>query len=279
MPDAWRALASTDWLAARLGSPALRVVDASWHLPSAGRDAAAEYRHAHIPGAVRFDLDVLSDPTSPLPHMLPSPEAFAAGVGALGIGSAHDIVVYDATGVNLSAPRAWWMFRVMGHARVAVLDGGLGKWRGEGRPVEAGMPVTSPATFIARFDRGRVASLADMRALVDAGGEGIVDARSADRFAGTSAEPRPGVRAGHMPGSRNVPFRSLVHADGTMLEPSALRERFTAAGVDLAQPVVATCGSGVTACALVHALHLLGHDDTAVYDGSWAEWGSLSRPG
>lgn len=269
-----RGLVTTAWLAEHLALPGLRVVDASWYLPISRRDPRAEYLAGHIPGAVFFDLDALSDRDSPLPHMLPPAQEFALGVGALGIGDQDAVVVYDGSGANLSAARAWWMFRVFGHDRVAVLDGGLPKWRAEGRPLESGAPSYAAARFTPRAPvGGAVRDLAAVRRAVEAGNEQIVDMRSAGRFAGVEPEPRPGLRGGHIPGSRNLPFAELVAPDGTLLPPDALRRRLGTAGVDPARPVVATCGSGVSACALIHALHLLGHEQVSLYDGAWAEWG------
>lgn len=271
------ALVSTDWLAEHLGQPAIRVVDGSWYLPSSGRDPAAEYAHGHIPGAVFFDIEATSDRSSLLPHMLPTAEHFARRMEALGIGDADAVVVYDGSGVNLSAPRVWWMFRVFGHSAAAVLDGGMGKWRQEGWPVEQGSPsVRRDVTFTARLRAGLVRDSDAVRANIQRRREQVVDLRSAGRFAGTEAEPRPGLRGGHIPGSLSLPFTDLVSTQGTVLPPDRLRERVEAAGIDLAQPVVATCGSGVSACALVLALHRLGRPDTAVYDGAWTEWGGRS---
>ena len=267
------ALVSTGWLADRLGQRRVRPVDASWYMPASGRDSAAEFLAAHIPGAVRFDLEEHSDPSSGLPHMLPSAAAFTAGMRRLGLSGGDTIVVYDDSGANMSAARAWWMFRVFGHARVAVLDGGFGKWRAEGRALEAGTVPAGSGDFEASFDPARVRNLAAMRANLDTAAEQVIDARSAGRFAGTAPEPRPGLRSGHIPGSRSLPYTELVGPDGTMLPAAQLRRKFARAGIDLERPVVASCGSGVTACALVHALHVLGHEDTAVYDGSWTEWG------
>jgi thiosulfate/3-mercaptopyruvate sulfurtransferase len=266
-------LVSTDWLAPRLGRSRLRVLDASWYLPAAGRDPAAEYTAAHIPGALYFDLDAVSDHASPLPHMLPEAAAFARAMSALGLHDGDDVVVYDGSGTNISAARAWWTFRVFGHPRVAVLDGGLPKWRREGRPLEPGVVSQPPGRFSASLDRAAVRNLAAVRALVAKPVEQIVDMRSAGRFAGTEPEPRAGLRGGHIPGSRNLPFDELVAADGTLLPVDALRRRLEAAGIDTSRPVVATCGSGTSACTLILALHLLGHDRVALYDGSWAEWG------
>ncbi len=274
MSAALPALVSTEWLAQHLGQPGLRVVDGSTYLPTSGRNPAAEYAAAHIPGAIFFDLDASSDAASPLPHMLPSADAFARRMSALGLDDADDIVVYDGSGVNLSAPRVWWTFRVFGHDQVAVLDGGFGKWRREGRPIESGTAARVPARFSARPAAGAVRDRAAMLANLDrVGGEQVVDMRSAGRFAGTEPEPRAGLRGGHIPGSRNLPFDELVAPDGTLRPANALRRRLAAAGVDPARPIVATCGSGTSACALIHALHVLGHDTATLYDGSWTEWG------
>ncbi len=278
MPDpAVAPLVSTAWLAERLGEPRLRVVDASWHMPASGRDANAEFRGSHIPGAVFFDLDANSAQDTSLPHMLPTAEAFGRSMAALGLSTGDTIVVYDTSGVNLSAPRAWWMFRAMGHQAVAVLDGGFGKWMAEGRPVEQGVVTPEPGKFVAQLDAARVASMAQVNAIGPDGEVQVVDARSPGRFAGTEPEPRPGVRSGHIAGSRNVHFRSLVREDGTLKPAAELRQLFEAAEVDIARPVVASCGSGVTACTIVHALEVLGQRDTKVYDGSWSEYGSASN--
>ncbi|HET6576950.1 MAG TPA: 3-mercaptopyruvate sulfurtransferase [Gemmatimonadales bacterium] len=266
-------LVSTEWLDARLGGPGLRVVDGSWYLPASGRDPAAEYAAGHIPGAVFFDLDATSDPASPLPHMLPDAGSFARRMAGLGLSDTDDLVVYDGSGVNLSAPRVWWTFRVFGHDRVAVLDGGLVKWRREGRPLEAGTVAAAPGRFTARLDRVAVRDLAAVRANLETGAEQVVDMRSAGRFAGTSPEPRAGLRGGHVPGSLNLPFDELVSGDGTLLPRDALRRRLALAGIDPARPIIATCGSGTSACALVYALHVLGNDRVALYDGAWTEWG------
>lgn len=269
-------LVSTAWLEAHLGDPALRVLDASWYLPASGRDARAEYAAAHIPGAVFADLDALSDAAAPYPHTMPPPAELARRLGALGVGDAHAVVVYDGSGQLFSAPRTWWMLRTLGHARVAVLDGGLVAWRREGRPVTREVPMVAPAVLTPAFDAAGWRDLAVMRALVDAGrvAAQVVDARSPGRFQAAEPEPRPGVRGGHMPGAHNVHYATLVDAAGRLLPAEALRARFAAAGVDVRRPVVATCGSGVTACAVALALTALGATDTAVYDGSWTEWGS-----
>ena len=269
---------ATGWLASRLHEPHVRAVDASWYMSSSGRDAEAEFVAGHLPGAVRFDLDRVSDPHAALPHMMPSAERFAESMRALGLNGEDTIVVYDASGVNLSAPRAWWMFRVFGHERVAVLDGGFGAWTREGRPIEAGpAALRAPGNFTARLDAGRVADAARVLRIVQSGEAQVVDARSAGRFAGIEPEPRPGLRAGHIPGSRNVPYTTLTGADGRLLPPAELRQRFAAAGLDPYRPAVATCGSGVTACAVVLALEAAGFPGAAVYDGSWTEWGADPR--
>ena len=266
-------LVSTEWLAGRLGQDGLRVLDASWYLPTAGRDARAEYLAGHLPGALFFDLDAVSDADTSLPHMLPSEEGFARAMTALGLKDSDDLVIYDGTGANMSAARAWWMFRAFGHPAAALLDGGSAKWRREGRPLETGAVTLAPGRFTARLDRGAVRELDDLRANLRTQREQVVDMRPTGRFRGTEPEPRPGLRGGHIPGSRSVPYLDLVAADGTLLPPDALRRRLEDAGVDLSRPLVATCGSGTSACTLIHALHLLGHDQAALYDGSWSEWG------
>jgi thiosulfate/3-mercaptopyruvate sulfurtransferase len=267
------AIVTTEWLAAMLGSPGIRVVDGSWYLPGSGRNAAAEYTSGHIPGAVFFDLDATSDQATPLPHMLPTAESFAERMAVLGLNDSDHIVVYDGSGVNLSAPRVWWTFRTFGHDRVSLLDGGIGKWRRERRPLEQGVAAPARGRFTARLDGRAVRDLASVRANLQRREEQLVDTRSAGRFAGLEPEPRPGLRGGHVPGSLNLPFTELVRSDGTMLSPPELRQRLSQAGIDLSRPVVATCGSGTSACALVLGLHLVGHGGAAVYDGAWAEWG------
>lgn len=272
MPDRSAPFVTARWLADRLGGPSLSVVDGSWYLPSAGRDAEAEYRAGHIPGAVRFDLDEIADRSSGLPHMLPSPEAFAAAVGALGISERNTIVVYDGAGL-FSAPRVRWTFRVMGAIDVRILEGGLPAWVAAGLPLETRGPKPEPEQFVARLDRDAVRALGEMVETVASGAVQIVDARPADRFRGEAAEPRPGLRSGHIPGSRNLPASALV-ADGRLKAPDAIASLFAEAGIDPAQPVITSCGSGVTAAILALGLETIGADKVALYDGSWAEWGA-----
>lgn len=266
-------LVTTDWLAEHLDAPDVKVVDASWYLPAMNRDARQEYDDQHIPGAVFFDIDEIADTSSSLPHMLPPPEKFSVRVRNLGLGDGNRIVVYDGAGI-FSAPRAWWMFRAFGHREVAVLDGGLPKWLKEGRLVENTPPVPRARHFTARFNNMLVRDIDQIRGIVSSGREQIVDARSPGRFAGSEPEPRRGLRSGHIPGSLNLPFGDLIDpGTGTMLPEDRLRQAFDTAGVDLRQPVTASCGSGISACTIALALDLLGHRDVAVYDGSWTEWG------
>lgn len=265
-------LVDTEWLAKHLGDPDLRVVDGSWHMPQLRRDPRAEFAAAHIPGAVFFDIDWIADLTTPLPHMLPSAGEFGPAVGALGIGDGDRVVVYDTRGV-LSAARVWWTFRAFGHNNVAVLDGGLPKWRAEGRPVEDTTPAPRPRRFTARLRPDLVRDLPRMRANLTLRREQVLDARSPGRFVGTEPEPRPGLRPGHIPGSLNLPYDRLYRPDGTLRAPDELRQAFEATGVDLSRPIVTTCGSGVSAAVLALGLHVCGRPDVAVYDGSWTEWG------
>ena len=264
-------LVTTEWLAAQLGTWDLRVVDGSWHMPQAKRDPALEYEEAHLPGAVFFDIDAIADTTSGLPHMLPSPDVFARAVGALGIGAGDRVIVYDSRGV-VSAARVWWTFRVFGHDNVAVLDGGLPKWRAEGRKLESGTVEPTRREFTPRFRPELVREVAQMKSNVAMRGEQVLDARSRGRFAATEPEPRAGLRGGHIPGSLNLPYDELHAKDGTLLPPAELRTALTKAGVDLQRPVVTSCGSGITASVLALALHQVGRRDAAVYDGSWTEW-------
>ena len=269
-------LVSTDWLAERLGDPAVLPIDGSWHLPDAGHNGRAEFLERHIPGATFFDVDGISDPSSGLPHMLPSPHAFAEAVGALGITETRTLVVYDAAGL-FSAPRVWWSLRTMGAETVYVLDGGLPKWLAEGRPTETGPSTRKPETFKARFDASAVKNADDVAKTLETGSAQVVDARSGARFRGEAPEPRPGLASGHMPGALNLPFSNLVR-DGRLKDEAELREAFEAAGVDVSKPIVTTCGSGVTASVLSFALEGLGTSAKGLYDGSWSEWGAGGRP-
>ena len=271
-PRAPGALVGTEWLAARIGHPRLIVLDASWHMPHLNRDPRAEFAAEHLPGARFFDIDAIADRSTSLPHMLPTAAQFAEQVGALGVGTGDLIVIYDTRGVG-SAARAWWTFRAMGHERVAVLDGGLPKWRAERRDVEQGDVDAAPRAFKATRRPALVRSIDEMRDNVASGDEQVLDARSRGRFAGTEPEPRPGLRGGHIPNSLNLPYDQLHRPDGTLLPEQELRRRFESSGLDLERPIVTTCGSGVTASVLALGLAVVGRDDVAVYDGSWSEWG------
>jgi len=266
-------LVSTGWLARHLQDPDLRVLDGSWYLPSAGRDARAEYAAAHIPGARFFDIDEISDSRSILPHMAPPPDKFVSRLRGLGVGDGHQVVVYDGAGL-FSAARVWWTFRLMGKTDVAVLDGGLPKWRAEGRAVDAVPPVIRDRHLIVSPQRHLVRDATQVAQDAKLGEAEIVDARPAARFRGEAPEPRAGLRGGHIPGSKNVPFGTLLNPEGTMKPGAELRAVFAAAGVDLQKPVITSCGSGVSAAVLSLALERLGHRDHALYDGSWAEWGA-----
>lgn len=271
-------LVSTEWLAAHLGEASIKVVDASFKMPGVLPPPRDDYLAAHIPGAVFFDVDAVSDHTVDLPHMYPGAEQFSRDMSALGISTGDTVVVYD-NGGWLAAPRAWWMFLSFGHADVKVLDGGLKKWRAEGRPVEQGAVSPQPGRFSAALDPSYVRSKSQVVANLDSRAEQLVDARAANRFEGSVAEPRPGLRSGHIPGSRNVPFGELIDpATGTMKPLDALRQAFQTAGLDLAGPVVTTCGSGVSAAVLTLALYRLGVRGSALYDGSWSEWGLANGP-
>jgi thiosulfate/3-mercaptopyruvate sulfurtransferase len=263
---------STAWLAERLGS--VRVVDGSWHMPAEARNGAAEYLQRHIPGAVFFDIDHVADHDTDLPHMLPTPEAFAQAAGALSLSRETDIVVYDVHGIR-SAARVWWTLRVMGYDKVHVLDGGLRKWLAEGRPVEAGDVVPQPVTVAPRFEAELVRNAQDVQAILQSDAARMLDARSAARFRGEAPEPRAGLRSGHMPGAANLPWEQVIAEDGTLRPSEELKSVFDRVGVDLAKPIVTTCGSGVTASVLALALARLGIC-AAVYDGSWSEWGGLA---
>ncbi|MGA1274467.1 MAG: 3-mercaptopyruvate sulfurtransferase [Gemmobacter sp.] len=267
-----RTLVSTAWLAAHLEDPDLRILDASWYLPQMGRDAQAEYAAGHIPGARFFDIDEMSDHRSALPHMAPPPEKFISRMRAMGVGDGHQVVIYDGAGI-FSAPRVWWTFRLMGKTEVAVLDGGLPKWRAEGRALEDLPPVLRDRHMTVQRQAGLVKDVTQVAQASKLGDHEILDARSPGRFRGEEPEPRPGLRCGHIPGSRNVPFQTLLNPDGTMKDEAGLRAAFAAAGADLAKPVITSCGSGVTAAIINLALERIGHRNHALYDGSWAEWG------
>lgn len=271
-PDQSPFVVSFDWLKDHIGQPDLKLVDASWYLPTQNRNGEVEYRAARIPGAVYFDLDRIVEPDSSLPHTLPDAETFASAVGALGIKETDTIVVYDGPGM-FSAPRVWWMLRIFGAGNTYVLDGGFDAWKRQGLPVETGEPVTPvPAKFTPSVNSAAVTDFDTMRAIVDTSTSQIADARGPGRFTGTEPEPRKGMRAGHMPGARNVPFTSLL--DGGKLKTlSELRQVLESSGLDLDKPVVTTCGSGVTAAVITLALQSVGHRDNTLYDGSWSEWG------
>jgi thiosulfate/3-mercaptopyruvate sulfurtransferase len=264
-------LVSTEWLHRRLGAPDTRVLDASWYLPDMRRDGRAEYDAAHIPGARFLDIDEVSDGRSALPHMAPPIEKFMSRMRRLGVGDGHTVVIYDGAGL-FTAARIWWLFRLFGQ-RAAVLDGGFPKWRAEGRPVTAQPPVPRERHMTAERRPGLLRDVTEVSRALKLGEAQLVDARPSERFAGAVPEPRPGLRAGHVPGSRSLPFPELLAPDGTMKDAAGLRAAFEAAGVDLARPVITTCGSGVTAAILNLALARLGHEDHSLYDGSWAEWG------
>ncbi|MBX3501178.1 MAG: 3-mercaptopyruvate sulfurtransferase [Alphaproteobacteria bacterium] len=270
-PDA---LVSTEWLAAHLDAPDVRVVDGSFYLPAQKRDAKAEYAARHIAGAVFFDIDEICDSDNPLPHMMPAPEKFSARVRKLGLGDGNRIVVYDGSPM-MGATRVWWMFRAFGHKDIAVLDGGLPKWIAEGRPVTDEPPQPRERHFTARLDSTLIRDVGQVTRLIDSRAEQIVDARAAPRFRGEAPEPRPNLRLGHMPGALNMPYTELIDAKtGTMLPDTQLKAKLAAAGIDPAKKVTASCGSGVSACVVALALYLTGAKEAAIYDGSWAEWGS-----
>jgi thiosulfate/3-mercaptopyruvate sulfurtransferase len=271
-------LVTGDWLAGHLTDPAirpnLRVVDASWYLPAAGRNGRSEYEAGHIPGAVFWDIDEIADKTSGLPHMMPGPDEFARHMEALGIGNDTNVVLYDGLGL-FTAARPWWMLRAMGHENVAILDGGLPKWRAEGRPLSTEAAASVPTTFTPNMNSSFFHNINDLNNFFTSKEKQIIDARSASRFAGAEPEPRPGCRPGHIPGSLNAHYDAMLNpADKTVKNTDGLKALFEGAGVDLEKPVVTTCGSGVTACMLALGLHLIGKHDVAVYDGSWAEWGT-----
>ena len=267
-----KTLVSTQWLAAHLKDPDLRVLDASWYLPGSKRDPFAEYQAAHIPGARFFDLDDVSDHRSDLPHMVPPVEKFMSRMRATGVGDGHQIVVYDGSGL-FSAPRVWWLFKLMGQMDIAVLDGGFPKWQAEGHPVEDLPPILRDRHMMVRRQNQMVKDVTQVSAASKLGESEIVDARSPGRFYGKDPEPRPGLRAGHIPGSKNVFYKDLLKADDTMKSPDEMRQVFLEAGVDLDKPVITSCGSGVTAAILSLGLTRMGKTDHSLYDGSWTEWG------
>ncbi|MWD28271.1 3-mercaptopyruvate sulfurtransferase [Aquicoccus sp. SCR17] len=269
-----RTLVSTEWLSKHLKDPDLRLLDASWYLPDMNRDGRAEYEEAHIPGARFVDIDELSDGRSALPHMAPPVEKFMSRMRAMGVGDGHQVVVYDGAGI-FSAARIWWLFRLMGQDNIAVLDGGIIKWRAEGRPVEDMPPVVRDRHMTVRRQNHLVRDVTQVSAAAKLGDHEILDARGPERFRGEAEEPREGLRAGHIPGSRNIPYRSLLNVGGTLKKPDELRQVFAEAGVDLDKPVITTCGSGVTAAIISLALERIGKTDHSLYDGSWAEWGQF----
>ena len=266
-------LVSTEWLAERLGK--VQVVDATWYMPGEAGDGRTDYQAGHIPGALFFDIDGVSDPDTDLPHMLPSPEAFAQAMGLLGLRRERPTVVYDGQGI-FAGPRVWWALRAMGFAEVRVLDGGLKKWKAEGRPLETGAASPAPVKVDAAFNADLVRAIDDVRAAITGRTAQLVDARGGARFRGEAPEPRAGLRSGHMPGACNVPWNGLISPDGTLKGADELRAAFREAGVDLSKPIITTCGSGVSAAILGLALARLGRPDVPVYDGSWAEWGGRS---
>lgn len=269
--DKSRFVVSADFVEKQLGAPEFRIVDASWYLPAQNRNGAAEYAAGHIPGAVFFDQDVIADHSSGLPHTVPSPEFFSAEVGKLGIADTDTIVVYDGPGI-FTAPRVWWLFRTMGAKNVFVMDGGIDGWKKEGRPLQTDLPEPAPAVFHTNFNPYAVTSFEEMRGIVTTRVKQIADARGAGRFTGEEAEPRAGIRSGHMPGARSMPSGTFSDG-GTFKDLASLRRHFEQSGIDLSKPVVTSCGSGVTAAIITLALHSLGHEDNTLYDGSWSEWG------
>ena len=271
MSDSDSPLVGTEWLGGHLGEDGVKVVDASWYLPTENRDPRAEYADGHPPGAVYFDIDAISDTTSPLPHMFPDAATFSAAVGELGIANGDHVICYDGGSMS-AAGRAWCMFRAFGHAKVQVLDGGAGKWRAEGRPWNGDVIAPIHTDYVARGSARGIRDMTDVLGVIERGGEQILDARAAGRFAGTVPEPRAGMRSGHMPGAFNLPYTDLLAADGTLLPAGELGEKFRACGIDLSRPIITSCGSGVSATVLLLGLEVLGRAGT-LYDGSWSEWG------
>jgi thiosulfate/3-mercaptopyruvate sulfurtransferase len=266
-------LVTTEWLAGEIGASDLRIVDASWHMPASGRNGLDEYLAGHIPGAVFMDLSDLVDTASPVDNTLPPPEKFASRMQSLGLGDGSRIVIYDDSPLKTAA-RAWFMLKLFGAHDVAILDGGIAKWKAEGRTLAEGRETLRHRHFTAWQEDGKVRTKDQMLGNVSSGTEQVVDARGAARFTGEEADPRPHIAAGHIPGSRSLPYSALLNADGTFKDKGALAGAFADAGIDLSQPVTATCGSGVTACVLLFAMHLLGKEDARLYDGSWSEWGA-----
>ncbi|MEH6403735.1 MAG: 3-mercaptopyruvate sulfurtransferase [Sneathiella sp.] len=265
-------LVSTEWLSQNMSAPDVRIVDASWYLPAENRDPKAEFKECHIPGAVFFDIDEIAELDNPLPHMIPAPEKFSSRMRKLGLGDGNRIVVYDGSGIR-SAARAWWMIRLFGHTDVSILDGGLPKWQSENRPVEDYPSLQKERHFTSRINNMMVREKSQLRKNIDTTKEQVLDARAKGRFDGVEPEPRAGLRSGHIPGSLNLPFNQLLNDNGTLISGSALTAAFEAAGIDMAKPVITSCGSGITACVLAFGLHMIGHRRVSVYDGSWTEWG------
>ncbi len=270
--DKSRFVVEPDWVEKQLGAPEFKIVDAAWYLPAQNRNGAEEYAAGHIPGAVFFDQDVIADQSTGLPHSVPSPEFFAAEVGKLGISETDTIVVYDGPGI-FTAPRVWWLFRLMGAEKVYVMNGGLDGWKRDGRPLETDLPEPAPATFIPNFDASKITTFDAMKDIVASGSKQIADARGAGRFTAEEPEPRAGMRGGHMPGARNLPM-GVFSENGRFKSLSEIKETIEKAGIDLSKPVVTSCGSGVTAAVVTLALTSIGHTDNTLYDGSWSEWGS-----